>query len=1346
MKPNRLSLVSGFRMLVVVAAVALLVPLSAGGQQDESFAAELDGRKTWTIRFGLGSPIGLAGASLAAGSISLDQTLSVDLRAEALGILAVEGHFDDRLSESLQSLVVYLDTERLDGIFGDFTVEGLAGFNAQRRKAIGARLDYSLGAATLTGVAARFEGVTESKTFIGATAEAETVFSASRPDRPWVEQPYGSNIDGLYAHPIAGLYVEEISTVRLEIPPGDAVRSVLVSYGVEYVAEILAEEPEVEIDKTSFTVIGEDEQVLLLDVVPQELVRTRIEDAIDAYNEAHDLSGSEAREYPFVRNSAYEEAFLDALSDLAVLRVDDGATPIRDAIRRTYYDLGRTGVVESSLEVEISLDGSTFVPITRSGLSGFDASVHPASGILEIDFPASFFEETDPAIRVRFTYTVTGGTYLLGFSLVPGSERITVNGEPLPEESYEIDYEIGLLVLLTEIAETDVILVEYERFGSGLGGTSDYARYFVGLELDLPLSDAVELTATLQSGFDDPNSVADASRIRTAPNRQLVGGVLGTVELEDLSADFAVGYGSDRFPPGANERPAEPNEITAIGGNDDYVFVGHRAGFSVLHGGVWRGYGTADGLSGGSVRSILVDAERAYFGTNAGLTVVRLAGASPLGRAANWLGYGEIEGLSEPSVRALVLQDETLWIGTDGGLVSVPVEALDDPTAWAAPTLVDIAPITSLVSDGDVLYVGTALGAYRYAPASSELTQLAGSGTLHVRSMAASDGLLYVAADEGLRAYADGAGAGWIVVGRPVTTVVAFDGELLYATEKGLTRSSDGEVLYEDWSITVLWAEDGESLWVGTRASAEYALMLWRLGDGEAGYENLTLEIDGRDTTRFGPMDAEENTAQGVFARGSFRHEDEGLELRGDVRVVAPGYRAIGSGSSSGFAEWSLDAAFDLGEDAQLTAYHEYTLRDSSGAWLGQTANRVSFVGSFGPKLSASASHNASNDDLFRGGPESSWVSLNSSISDTLFGEVLDVSLSWSGAVDSDYVNETTRQESALSARASLELIPGARIAVGWKRPLSARDGAWRGSERWTLDGDWSGDLSIGGLDLGASADASRALTEGHLEWELEGDAGLDVSSFDLYGWTFAPTLDGNAAWEDGATTLGGKAVLRSSRDRLTIRTTISEDLSGLGEPVTRRNGKLSVSASFTGSDVWRPSLTYSLSRSTTVHKGVGSAATTNHSLSGHLNWTGEGATDSLSLTVRVRDSASSRRVTASLENSYQLDVTDSLARLLAMLGSDAERASEPRTPEDAERAAAAESPYPTAMLRFDVDGDYRSTESVPDVDLSATGRLDVSLSEMWSLSLSGSYLVGTRTTGGLYHSFLFELTVAVDF
>ena len=91
---------------------------------------------------------------------------------------------------------------------------------------------------------------------------------------------------------------------------------------------------------------------------------------------------------------------------------------------------------------------------------------------------------------------------------------------------------------------------------------------------------------------------------------------------------------------------------------------------------------------------------------------------------------------------------------------------------------------------------------------------------------------------------------------------------------------------------------------------------------------------------------------------------------------------------------------------------------------------------------------------------------------------------------------------------------------------------------------------------------------------------------------------------------------------------------------------------------------------------------------------------------ARFRDTGDDLRVTGSIDNSYQLDLTEHLRRREAD-----EKGSE-REPQD---------PFPTAFLQFDASGDYLWEEEEPDFDLTLSGRLDVSLSQLWGASLSTS-------------------------
>jgi len=1319
------------RLAIVLLSLSLIAAWSFA-QEDETFEAELDGRKTWTIQYGFGDALGLAGIGLAAGTLTLDQTLKVDLRAEALSILTVEGHFDDQQAESLQSLTVRLDTERLDGILGDFTVESLAGFSTHRRKMLGARLEYLLGGATLTAVASRFEGITESMTFVGQTAAGEVIFSAFLPDRPWVTQPYARGIDGLYAYPLTSLYVEEISAVALTLPGSAAVRSVLTAHGLEYLVGILGESPGTELDTTTFVVVGDAEQTLLLNVVPCELIRRRLEDAIDTFNEENDLTGSDRRTYPFVLGSAYETNFLEAVAAHARIGVDTEEHSILDAVRNRFYDLGQTGVPADSVVVEVSSDGTTYTPITRADFADYEAFVHSDAGILEIDFPGEFFDADGASMRVRFSYTVSSGAYLLGFSLVPDSERVSVNGVSLTRSDYEIDYEIGLLILLIDVEEADVVHVEYERFSGGLGGASDYARYFLGLTLDLPLSDAFQLTATVQQGVDDPDSVSNPSQIRTMPNRQTVGGVVGSIALDDLSADFSLGYGADVFPFGGNERPPLPNEVTVILEGGGYLFVGHRNGFSVLRDGAWRGYGVSEGLSGRDVRAIAVDEDRVYLGTNAGLTVVALTGTAPFDRVRSWSRYGEYDGLADPSVRAVLVHDERLWICTDDAVVSVAPEALDDPSAWEVVDLPALPLLTALVEGTDALYIGTEAGVYRFDPASADVNLLAGSAGLHVNALTIIDETLYVSSDRGLRAFRSGVGTGWITYGTEVFAVAALGDELYYGTDDGMVRASDEARFHQGWSITAIADDASGFLWAGSQADVEYTLKVWRRGETVDVFDNSETRIDGRDTSGFGELPANEHTATGALALASFYHESDRFALTGHVSTTAPGYHSIGSVGSDGTTEWQLSATATPWDGVDVSANHEYFLRDRVAAPPRTRAgNRVAVTGTFGPRVSISLDQESINDIASFAGPETVRVSFGFSIDDSLFDDAVRLSVSWIDTANSDLLESRVRRDNRLAARGALELAEGLSFSASWARPLGSIDGTWSGSENWTLGGDWSREFDLGRVSCDASLQRSRSLPEGDYGTTTAASADIDLVSFDLTGWRITPGADVECARKNESTEIKGRAVVRGSRGGIVLRTTVTGEASGLGEPVRRTNSTAVVTLSYSGSETWRPSLTYTAKRAVTTQEGVGSASSVEHSVTGRSNWIMDDATDDLSFSVRMRDAGGVAEVTGSVDNSYRLDLTERLLRP----GADGEMSED----EPFE-------PFPAAFLLFDATGDCLWEQNEADFDFTLSARLDVALSQLWGGSLSMSYMTGTKSSGDLYHSFALSLTVSVDF
>jgi len=247
---------------------------------------------------------------------------------------------------------------------------------------------------------------------------------------------------------------------------------------------------------------------------------------------------------------------------------------------------------------------------------------------------------------VSFDYNVSGDIFNLGLSVVPGSENVYLNGKLLVRDTdYAIDYELGLLTLLTQVKESDTIRVDYERSRGGLGSGAEYARNFYGTMLTLPVSSALTLNLSLLQAADSVGGSVDKERTRTMPNTHTVSGVVGTINLDGFNARFTVGYNDNVFPFDDNLRLNMPNEITSILASGDYTLVASLNGLSVRHNGKWTAYSAASGLSGSRIYAMTSDDEYVYFGTSSGLSVLTLSGEAPFDQVENWERYYLEDGL-----------------------------------------------------------------------------------------------------------------------------------------------------------------------------------------------------------------------------------------------------------------------------------------------------------------------------------------------------------------------------------------------------------------------------------------------------------------------------------------------------------------------------------------------------------------------------------------------------------------------------------------------------------------------------------------------------------------------------
>jgi len=756
------------------------------------------------------------------------------------------------------------------------------------------------------------------------------------------------------------------------------------------------------------------------------------------------------------------------------------------------------------------------------------------------------------------------------------------------------------------------------------------------------------------------------------------------------------------------------------------VFFGHRAGFAVYRAGTWRTYGTTNGLSGRVVRAIEAIEEAVFFGTKTGLTVVMLKGSSPFERVDNWIRYYESAGLPSSSITALLVAGDVLWIGTDEGLVSASVAELvdGDPTFSGSPLSI---AVTALEENEGTLYVGTQAGVYSYVVASGEVTLLPGTGGESVNDLLQVGETLYVASDRGLRGYRSGIGVGWLTVGETVHAVGSMPDGLAYGTEAGLVLVGSGDVRYTSRVITALEEEDG-ALWVGSRANADYRLIVWRLTETEEVFTGEVTGIEGRDPYSYLDVDAEEHTSLGTTAQASFRHASENLAIAGAVEVIAPTYRALGSNSRRDSIVWDLSASLDLAEETVIAFTHDYELTNRLGERPQSTLeNTVSFSGVVGPEITFAAHQESVNEDFQQRGAETEHLSYRFTMSEALFNDALDVALTWSDRYSWYSSVDAVRRDNRLTFDADLTPLPSWSFHAGWSRPIRAEAGAWSGSETASFQADWEQEMSFADLEVDYQFTWTRSLPGGTGEWKHEAEADVSVPSWRFEGWRFVPTANFSLQREDGATELGGKITVRSIGPDLSIRTTLQGELRGIGEPVLYESGGLTITANYTGIEDLRVSTTLTEDRGVTIYAGTRKVRKT-HALNARLTWDpATGPYESFSFSLRRSGDDESRRVYVTLDNSYRYDISSIVSGWFV----------------SKERE---ETGYPSFMLRADASADYQWVEETPSLSGTVTARTDVALSPTWSVALSTSYLTGMKTSGELYHSVLFEMTFAISF
>ncbi len=1305
--------------LIIIVLLASLLAISET-EQGKNFKLTLTGSKTWTLSYGIGDASGLAKAGSSPYQISLDQSLAVDIKGEALSALTISAHFNDKEPASMQTLTIKLDTEHLKGVLGDFSLTGKQAFAVYNKKLKGLRLDYMRDGTTLTGVASQIEGISESQTFIGTTAHAQVLFSSSLPGTPWIAQPYRTNIAGLYAFSLSSPFIADFSIVNLTLVVGDPLRALLSQYGLSYLYDDISSSPSKDLKANTFAVVGDKSDTLILKSEPRALLRKRLEDAIKAYNNEHQLTGADRKLYPFTTGSQYESAFLDSLATHATIDVDEDSYPITSATQHRFYGLGKKNVKKGSISVEVSLGGGTFRSVTDPEFTNYKVTTYDTVGILELDFPGSFFTDVKSAVRVSFAYNVSGDIFNLGLSVVPGSEKVYLNGKLLVRDTdYAIDYELGMLTLLTPVKQNDKIRVDYERSRGGLGSSAEYARNFYGTMLTLPVSPVLTLDLSLLQAADSKSASGDEERARTMPNTHTVSGVVGTIKLDGFNAQFTAGYNNNVFPFDDDMRLNMPNEITSILASGDYTLVASLNGLSVLHNGKWTAYSAASGLSGSRIYAMVGDGERIYFGTSSGLSVLSLSGEAPFDQVENWKRYYLEDGLPNVAIHSLLLDNGMLYIGTEGGLAVVPIDSLDDPASYKSYTSDAFSTIYALAMSRGKLYVGTESGLFTLDSDSGTFTLDTRAPEKKINALASSDTSLYIALDDGLAVISAGS-MSWISQGEPVYAITLQDGEISYGSSDGLYSANKRVLATENWPITAIAIAQDGTLWAGSRANQDYNLKVWRIGDTTESFTNSDLLIDGRDNSRFRDIPASDHTDKGILARASFNRNVENYSLSGSFESVQPTFTTIGRLSRSDSTGWALNGTFHIADGIELTASHSFYEVDHASDHPRDTMqNNASLSIDLGVHADLSISQGLVNEDFFTPGFDSDTITYALSLSDSLFSKALSLSLGWTDTLRYGISNSANPRENRLSASATWQITPDIKLNGSWARPMTFAANKTSGSVKWDLSGNVRHSFTGLGTTLTYTVDGSRPLSDESARITQTAKLDLRPKAFSLSSVKLTPrfTLGGNN--KGGTITLNGQANLRATVSDFSTQATLGRDLSGFTKDREQTTDRLSLSLAYSGIPDLRPNISFTQNASNVTYRGE-SRGSTSRTLIGTLTWSPkDGPRDTLR--ISARGSSGSRQegnLTVSVTNSYTFS-TD---------------------------------PFPEGTLyqpigvRVDLDGSYASRNETPEINLSLKTSADLTISKTWQTSLSASYLTGTKSDGKMYNSLLFELFVAARF
>ncbi len=1278
--------------------------------QTPSYKLGASGHFGWVARYGLGDGRGLAQVGYVHG-LTLAQVLSLTLDAAVgvhwpvEGLLSLTATLDNQKGDNQQSFHMGLTSKSLNAEFGDFPMGPVGSlFASADRQLKGFQITWHPSdRLTLSGVLSRVEGLFQSRTFHGNAAHATTTFSFTQPDRPLVEQTYALNLKGLEYYPLSISFVQGFTQVKLDFSSTSALKALLTNYELGYLADAITRDPAQPLDASAYQVVfSEPTYYLILRSETLDLLRDRVQHYIDDYNQSQHKSGSQAEEYPFNQGTDYEGQFLQALSRLVTLDVNAlklaltpaGPDHSQGYQRQKFYALGQVKLTEASVAVAVKAgNAERFTDVSDPSMRDYHYRVFADEGVIELDFPSTFFADRQSVMRVSYDYQATQGTYVLGLSVLKGSEKVYLNEKLLQVGTdYQINYDTGLLLLLKPIKPSDALRIDYEVARGGLGGFTEYQNIFSALRADYQLLPGISLDLSLLQARDIGANTLSPADLRTMPNLHTVIGLSSDFKWGTLSGALALGYAINRFPFDDNARQNLPNKINVVRAfqidGRELVLFGEHNGLVLYEAQTrrWSHYGVGEGLGGADVEDIAYSPAQhlLVFATSGGISVLQLGRDRPpvasFAVTGNWKRYAKEDGLPAGAIHAVLVADDTLWLGSDEGLRHIALSRLDHPGDWKSLRYAQYPQMLSdrvlkLMQIGDRLYLGTDKGLAYFDLRKETFTAIPELQGSRINDLALGNAnTLYAASDAGLRSISDNGGGGWLVLGKPITAVVVNSSTVWYGTADGLYRlpQTSPELATDRHAITAVAAAPSGEIWAGETASqagGNYELLLWGItADNTRQYPSSVNTIDPRDEYQFADILASGHTDYGWLGQLSLSQALGPLQLSATLTGVSPRYLAIGTQQRQDLARLDLGASYPISPLLSLSADHEESLTG-----LVQTPTRaISITDSIqmnwniGPQLQLAYRVGRTDDDPTHPGFDRLETSYSLDLSQSFLQERLVTSV---GLALQDHhllsgsSGPFAYQELQVNSDIVFRVLDGLTLHADLANPLSFGFSGLRGERLLNWGLDWLRPLNFAGLpDLTVSANYTgeqrTILPYGSGDLAQNALVRLQMASLQVGELQLIP--QGNISL-DRATDLGGLGTTQTLGGQASLQGNWGPWTSQLGyqrndarnsfNQVEQLNDNFTGSLSFAGLAGLQPSLNYSLNLQTLLHPIFGQKQTAQDSLSFALDWQASDSPfqGSLSLARQATNQEREATVDYALQSSWSYQLTPILSPQLEL-------------------------------------------------------------------------------------------------